>query len=59
MKGKTHTDKVTAGVGFPQIKKIVVEREKDDILNQYAGAGYSAKQGFINIVFDKDAPPPS
>ena len=37
MKGKTHGNKTTTGVGFPQIKKIVVEREKEEILNQYAG----------------------
>ena len=59
MKGKTHGDKVTAGVDFPQIKKIVVEREKDNILNQYAGAGYGTKQDFMNLVFDENAPPPS
>ena len=59
MKGKTHGDKVTAGVGFPQIKKILVEREKDEILNQYTDAGYGAKRDFINLVFDETAPPPS
>ena len=60
MKGKTHGDKVsTTGVGFPQIKKIVVEREKDEILIQYTGAGYRTKQGFINLVFDENAPPPN
>merc|ERR1712086_960315 len=47
------------GVGFPQVKKIVVEREADEILNQYIGAGYGTKQGFMNLVFDEDAPPPS
>merc|ERR1712086_476948 len=47
------------GVGFPQVKKIVVEREADEILNQYAGAGHGTKRGFINLVFDEDAPPPS
>jgi len=52
MRGKTHGDTVTARVGFPQRKKIVVEREKDGILNQYAGAGYGAKWGFINLLFD-------
>ena len=35
----------------------MVEREKDDILNSYAGAGYRTKQGFINHVFDENAPP--
>ena len=59
MKGKTHGSKTSTGVGFPQIKKIVVEREADKILNQYAGAGYGTKRGFINLVFDEDAPPPS
>jgi hypothetical protein len=59
MKGKTHGDKATTGVGFPQIKKIVVEREKDEILNQYAGAGYGTKRGVINLVFDENAPPPT
>ena len=28
------------------------------MLNQYAGAGYGTKQGFINLVFNEDAPPP-
>ena len=59
MKGKTHGDKITTGVHFPQIKKIVVESEKDEILSQYAGARYGAKRGFINLVFDDNAPPPS
>ena len=36
-----------------------MEREKDRILNQYTGAGYGAKQGFINLVFDEKAPPPN
>jgi hypothetical protein len=40
MKGKTHGSKTTTGVGFPQIKQRVIEREKDEILNQYTGAGY-------------------
>ena len=55
---KTHGDKVTTGVGFPQIKKIAVEREKDNILNQYVGTGYGIKRGVINLVFDENAPPP-
>ena len=37
----------------------MVEREKDKILSQYAGAGYGAKRGFINLVFNENAPPPS
>ena len=56
MKGKTHGSKATTGVSFPQITKIVVEREKDEILNQYAGAGYGTKRGVINLVFDENAP---
>ena len=59
MKGKTHGSKTTTGVGFPQMKKIVAEREKYEILNQYSGAGYGTKQGVINLVFDENAPPPS
>ena len=34
-----------------------VEREKDKILNQYAGAGYGTKRGVINLVFDENDPP--
>ena len=37
----------------------MVEKEKDKILNQYTGAGYGTKQGFINLVFDENAPPPN
>ena len=51
MKDKTHRSKTITVVGFPQITKIVVEREKDKILNQYADAGYGTKWGVINIVF--------
>ena len=32
-KGKTHGNKTSKGVGFPQVEKIVVEREADTILN--------------------------
>ena len=35
-----------------------MEQEKDDNLNQYAGTGFGAKQGVINLVFDKNVPPP-
>ena len=52
--GKTHGNKTTPGIGFPQINKTVVEREKEDILNQYAGAGYG-----INLIFDETTPPSS
>ena len=52
-------EKISTGVGFPQVKKILVEREADEILNQYTGAGYGTKWGFINLVFDENAPPPS
>ena len=58
MKGKTHGSKTSTGVGFPQVKKIVVEREAEEILNQYTGAGYGTKRGFINLVSDENAPPP-
>ena len=58
MKGKTHDSKATTGVGFPQIKKIVVEGEKEKNLNQYAGAGHGTKRGFINLVFNENPPPP-
>ena len=50
--------KSSRGVGFPQVKKIVVQREAEKILNQYTGAGYGTKWGFINLVFDENAPPP-
>ena len=59
MKGKTHGRKATTGICFQQIKKKVVERGKDKILNQYSGAGYGTKRGVINLVFGKNAPPPS
>ena len=36
-----------------------MEREKEDILNQYTDAGYGTKQGVINLMFDENAPPPS
>ena len=48
MKGKTHGNKTSTGVGFPQVKKIVIEREAEEIRNQYTGAGYGMKRGFIN-----------
>ena len=57
--GKTRGGKVTTGVNFPQIKKIVVEREKENILNQNTGAGYATKQSVINLLFNKNALPPS
>ena len=41
------------------VKKILVERKANKILNQYAGAGCGTKWGFINLVFDENAPPPS
>ena len=34
MKCKTHRSKTTIGAGFPQIKRIGVERKKEEILNQ-------------------------
>ena len=58
MKVKTHGSKISTGVSFPQITKIAIEREKDEILNQYTGAGYGTKRGVINLVFDDNAPPP-
>ena len=39
-KGKPNGSTANTWAGFPQIKKIVVEREKEGILNQYVGAGY-------------------
>ena len=39
--------------------KLLEVRRKDKILSQYTGAGYGAKRGFINLVFDDNAPPPS
>ena len=50
---KTRGNKAITGVGFQQIKHTVVEREKDNILNQYADASYGTKQGVINLVFDE------
>ena len=44
--------------GIPPNKKIVAERDKGNILNQYIGAGYGTKRGIINLVFDINAPPP-
>ena len=58
-KVKSHDSKATKEVGFPQIKTIVVEQEKEDILNQYAGAGYGTKQGVSNLLFDENALPTS
>ena len=46
-------------MGFPQIKRTVVEREMDEILNQYAGAGYGARRGVINLIFYEGAPLPT
>ena len=37
----------------------MVGKENNKLLNQYAGAGYGTKQGFINLVFDENAPPSS
>ena len=59
MKGKTHGSKNSTGVSFPQTAKIVVEKKKYNILNQYAVAGYGTKGGVINLVFDNDASHPS
>ena len=56
IKGKTCGSKITTGVGFEQIKKTVVEREKDKILDQYAGAVYRTKRGVLDLVFNKGAP---
>ena len=59
MKGKSRGSKATTDVGVQQIKKLVLEKEKDDILNRYTGAGYWTKRGVIHCVFDENAPPSS
>ena len=58
-KGKAHKNKTTMGISFPHTSKIVVEQEREKILNQYEGAGYGVKRGFINLIFDETALPPS
>ena len=48
MKGKHHYERVYEEVGFPHIKSIRVECETDRTKNQFAGNGYSTKQGVVN-----------
>ena len=57
MKGKHHDEGFYKGVDFPQIKSIRVECKMYRIKNQFAAAGYSTKQGVINLQFDDNALP--
>ena len=53
-KDMTNRNKTTLGISFPQIS-IVVEQEKEELLNQYEGSGYGSKRVFINLIFGKTA----
>ena len=54
-KGITYRNKTTTEIGFSLKSKIVVEQEKEYILNQYPGAEYRAKRGAIDLIFDATA----
>ena len=57
MTGKSHGNSCDQGVNFPQVGKYRPDDNRDCIDSQYAGAGYTTKQGVVHFNVGEDAPP--
>ena len=65
MTGKSHGESRDEGVNFPLVGKYqyamrgIEDREdRQDINSQYAGAGYTTKQGVVELNVENDVPLP-
>ena len=57
MTGKSHGESRDEGVNFPLIGKYQADDDRENINSQYAGAGYTTKQGVVHLNVEDDAPP--
>ena len=58
MTGKSHGNSRDVGGNFPLVGRSNSDYDGDHIACQYAGAGYTTKQGFAYFNVDEHAPPP-